>query len=411
MAALLAVAAPALAAPPAAVLSLADPPGDDRGPGSYLYPTGSEYRPGDFDLRRFSVRVEGQEAVLEVTLGANVRRHIVAQRGDRADLDLENGIYTQNVDVYVDTTPGQGLTEGLPGRRIAFAPGSGWERAIAIVPRPGPTRSALRGWNAEAAQRVATPGPVRSAGPTLTVRVPLAQLGGAPQPSWGWSVVVSGAAWDSSFAVVDRLRGANKPNAFTLPVYGVPEERAFGGGKLNSGNPNVIDVLLPAGVSQAEVLGSYSSAQPAVVPMVYPDPAARARALASAQAAQAAAGRPAADGGTAAGPAATAAADGGPAAPSGPPVAPAPAPAPAERLSLQIASIDEDTVVIPAPEGGVRAWQIGTVVDAEGRQQGKVVVTTVANGFVLASVTEGKGRVQPGHRVLFARSAPPAEKR
>ncbi len=167
---------------------------------------------------------------------------------------------------------------------IAFPPEQAWDTAIAIVPRPGPTRTALESWNAVATQHVATPMPVRSNGSTLTVRVPLVQLGGAPQKSWGWSVMVSGAQWDGDFEVVDRLRGVAKADAFTLPVYGVPEERAFGGGKLNSGNPFVIDVILPPGASQAKVLGTFKPDAPAVVPMVYPDPARAAEVEAAAKA-------------------------------------------------------------------------------------------------------------------------------
>ncbi|MCI0672768.1 MAG: hypothetical protein L0Y64_20165 [Myxococcaceae bacterium] len=429
LAALLTAAAPALAAPAPAVVTLEDPRDDDRGPGSYLYPTGAEYRPGDFDLRRFSVRVEGQDAVFEVTLGANVRRNIVAQRGDRGDLILDNGIYTQNVDIYLDTTPGAGFTRALPGRRVAFQPGSGWERAIAIVPRPGAARSELATVDAEMARHVITPGPVRSSGQTLTVRVPLAQLGGPPRKDWGYSVMVSGAAWDASFSAVDWLRGMRESNMLTLPVYGVPEERAFGGGNLGSNNPHVIDVILPPGVSQADVLGSFGPDKAAIVPMVYPG-GASADALAGASSAPApstgqAAGTPppapapapapAPSSGQAAGTPPSAPAPAGPVAggpldpsriavPSAPTPVPSPPTAPGESLSLEIASITGDTAVIPTPKGGPRQWQLGTVVDGEGRKLGRVVVTDVSNGFVLANITDGKGEIRPGHRVHFAQA-------
>jgi hypothetical protein len=395
-------AAPAApAAPTAVAFTLEDPAGDDHGPGGYLYPTGAEYRPGDFDLRRFTVRVEGQEAVLEVTLGANVRRTVVAQRGDRGDLVLENGIWVQNVDVYVDTTPGAGFTQGLPGRRVAFPAESAWDKAVTIVPMPGPMRTELSYWSAEAAPSVLTPGPVRSTGQTLTVRVPLAFLGGPPQPGWGWSVQVSGALWDPSFRAVDRLRGNGESRALTLPVYGVPEERAFGGGKLNSGNPHVVDVLLPPGVTQAEVLGLYGPQQPAVVPMVYPD-AGRARQVAEARTAREAASPPPAPAPPAAPAGPSAPVAGGPLDPGARPAPPVPAPpAAAEGLTLEVASVDGETAVVPTPQGGLRAWQLGTVLDGEGRPAGRVVVTKVGAGFALVSLTDGA--VKPGQKVRFAR--------
>jgi hypothetical protein len=377
------------------VVTLEDPRGDDHGPGGYLYPSGSEYRPGDFDLRRFSVRVEGQDAVFEVTLGANVRRNIVQQRGDRGDLILDNGIYTQNVDIYLDTTPGAGFTEGLPGRRVAFPASSGWDRAIAVVPRPGALRTELGYWDVEKARHVLTPGPVRTTGQTLSVRVPLAFLGGAPRRDWGYAVMVSGAAWDVSFAALDHLRGTHTQSGLTLPVYGVPEERAFGGGRLNSGNPHVIDVVLPEGVSQEKVLGSYGKDRPAVIPMVYPAGAPPAPVPDGGQTAEKPVAQQSVPSPAPPGPVA-----GGPLDPSRLPP-PSPPAQKSGRLTLEIASVEGDTVVIPTPERAPRQWQLGTVVDAQGQQLGRVVVTSVSKGFVVANVTEGRGRVQPGHRVQF----------
>jgi hypothetical protein len=388
---------------------LEDPRGDDRGPGSYTYPTGSEYRRGDFDLRSFSVRVEGKQAVIELTLGANVRREIVSQRGNASDLDLANGLYVQHVDIYVDTTPNAGFTEALPGRRVAFAPESAWDRAIVLTPRPGPMRTVLNGWNVEAAQKVLTPGPVRSKGATMTVRIPLAQLGGEPQKTWGWSVMVSGAAWEQGFAVFDRITGKHAPDAFTVPVVGVPEDDAFGGARLNDGHPQIIDVILPAGVTQQRVLGTFSPSSPAVVPMVYPDPA-RASEVAAAKSEPTPKGSAPAPMPSTAAPASdrpvVAPVPGapGPDSPRNPTVADTPPSSASEpdRVVLQIASIDGDTAVIPSPNGGVGLWQMGAVLDDHGTQIGRVVVTNAGNGFVIANITDGKGRVVSGQQVRFA---------
>lgn len=391
VAALLALAAlPAAAAPFSLVLE--DPRGDDSGPGTYLMPTGSEYRAGDFDLRRFSVRVEGKDAVIEVTLGTAIRNDVVPERSTASNLDLSNGLSLQNVDIYVDTTPGAGFAQGLPGRRVAFAPEEAWDVAITLTPQPGAMRSVLHAWDRAAAKQVLTPGPIRSIGPTLSARVPLWQLGGEPKATWGWSVMVSGALWESSFKVLERLRGGYEVNAFTMPVYAIPEEQAFGGGTVNGNQPYVIDVILPAGRAQAQVLGSYTADRFAVVPMVYPS---RPKA---APAAAPDAGVPLA---------LTPALD--VAAPLLTPQAAAAAPEPSRPdagapLALQIASIEGDTAVIPTPQGGLKPWQIGIVLDAGGRRIGRVVVTTVAEKFVLATVAEGGIAVRPGARVDFGRS-------
>lgn len=366
-----------------------DPRGDDRGPGAYVPPTGNEYRAGDFDLRRFEVRLEKESAILEITLGAAVRRDIVRQRTNAGDLDLSNGIYVQNVDVYVDTTPGQGFTKGLPGRRISFSSAEAWDVAILLTPQPGPTRTVLAYWDREAANKVIFPQPIRSSGPTLTVRVPFWQLGGRPEPTWGWSVVISGAAWDHTFAAVDRLRGAQEANAFTLPVFGVAEERAFGGASLGGAHPWVTDVLLPEGVSQAEVLGRFSAGRYAMVPLIYPQRPKDQRPL---------------DEVTAEAPASQQVSDAGmtdqvSVSPGG--LQLLPRPASASLLRYELANVQGDTVVIPSPENALRAWQLGAVFDGQ-QQVGRLVVTSVAEGFVLATITEGRGRLQVGQTVRFS---------
>lgn len=402
-----------------ALLVLEDPRGDDRGPGTYVAPSGAEYRRGDFDLRKLTVRVEKDHAIIEVLLGATVRRHHVGQRAFAGNLDLSNGIYVQNVDVYIDSTPGKGFTDGLPGRRIRFAAEEAWDVAITFTPQPGPTRTLLSQWNRDAAEKVITPVPVRSNGATVSARIPLWQLGGAPKATWGWSVAVSGASWEHSFSAVDRLRGQHEVNAFTLPVYGVAEERAFGGATISGAHPYVIDVLLPEGAKQSDVLGTFSASAPATLPMIYrerPKQLAVAKPTAVDTIARADRGSTANDttvadrvpkeertrGGAVAAP--TDASENS--TPIRPPLSLVPrASAMPASQTHAVANLQGDTAVIPVEAGTVRVWQLGIILNAAEQQIGRLVVTNVADGFVLATVTDGKGRVQVGDRVRFQRGA------
>jgi glucoamylase len=54
--------------PGTTVLSVADPSGDDNGPGTYQYPTASDFVPGSFDLTHFSVSQDGTNVYIETTL-------------------------------------------------------------------------------------------------------------------------------------------------------------------------------------------------------------------------------------------------------------------------------------------------------------------------------------------------------
>lgn len=361
-----------LAVSPAVVLE--DPRHDDDGGGSLVYPSGSEYPAGCFDLRRLEVEVGGEEVVFRVTLGAAITRPSMVRRTHATELHLDNGIYVQNVDIYIDQVPGAGHTRGIPGRNVRFSRDEAWDAAVVLTPQPHPTRALLERSLPEEAPHVHVATGVRSEGRTVIARVPLAALGGRPDPAWGYSVVVSGAAWEETFAAVERLTGAFRENAFTLPIYAIPEERALGGGTLDPHQPRVIDISTPAGVDQHARLSDFDSRSErlAVIPMTYPDPEAtlrlRTRLEAAAPRAEATLGRE-----------------------------------PPSPLELVVLDVDGESLVLSLAGREVSAWRQGTVIDAEGREVARIVVTAVYPKFVTATAVEGRAQIRPGDRVRFPR--------
>ncbi|MBK9516607.1 MAG: hypothetical protein IPO09_04475 [Anaeromyxobacter sp.] len=259
----LALAAPApAAAAPRQVAIFEDASNDATGPGGYTPPGDADYRDGDFDLRRLTVSVDGEDVLFEVTLGAPFRTPLTTTRSGSTPVQLLNGIALQNLDLYLDTdpTPGAGSSACIPGRRVAFAGGRTWEAAVVFTPQPGPARALTRDALGGAADRVVFVDGLQVLGRTVTARVPAALLGGPPRPDWGYSLHLSGAAWERTFALGSRLRGTRQPDAFTLPVLPVPEAWAFGGGAMGEVHPRVVDVLLPASADQRRILGSYDEA-------------------------------------------------------------------------------------------------------------------------------------------------------
>lgn len=266
---------------PTNLVSLTDPAGDDNGPGHYVAPSGADYRSGDFDLRQFRVRLDGDQVVFLVTVGTAVREPDTTRRTNRSPLDLSAGIFVQNVDIYIDSDPQAGFVEALPGRRIRFAPEAAWDVAVVLTPQPYRTRALVSEAMGAAAGKVHFVPSVRAQGRTIIARVPLAVLGDVPRPSWGYAVLLTGAVWDPSFDVADRLTGTREIDGFTMPVLGVAERRAFGGAGLDRFHAQVIDLFAPRGTTQQQILGGYDVAAQrlAVVPMVYPNPEARRRVL------------------------------------------------------------------------------------------------------------------------------------
>jgi len=215
------------------VLDLADPAGDDNGPGTYQYPTSSNFVAGSFDLTRFQVLSDGTFAYLRVTL-----RTLVPTFGvlDGAQL----------LDVYVHV-PGAAATSteaAFLSRNYTIAPAGAWSQRVEVQGFAPPA------WVNAGGGTVGVPNVLAvQSDRTITVALPEAQFG-TPGSGWGFSVVLTGQDGFSS----DQAR------AFAP----TPQDFAFGvcapGGTANvcSADPGTVpkamDVITPAGVSQATEL-------------------------------------------------------------------------------------------------------------------------------------------------------------
>lgn len=376
---LAALAGPAAAAPRLVVV-FADAANDANGPGTYTPPGDSEYLDGDFDLRRFAVSLDGPDVLFEVTLGAPIRRPAVEHRTNAVPVQLWNEIYLQNVDIYLDTdrSDGSGFSQCIPGRRVAFADGRTWEKAVVLTPQPGPARAVVQEAMGKAAAHVIFAEGVRAAGRTLTARVPAVALGGVPTAGWGYSVHVSGAAWERSYDVADRLRGHREENAFTLPVLPVREAWAFGGAPEGNAHPRVVDVLLPPGADQRLVLGSWDAASGGYAKLPFVDGAAALPGRAAKEPAQE----------------------------TGAPKAQAPSPPrPPEGPTLTVAFVAGNLISLAGPSAGLVPMQFGEVLGPDGSAVARVVVVQVVDGGVVVNAVENRERVTAGARVRFAAPA------
>lgn len=253
-----------IAAPQGATLFEAeDPARDDRGRGDYVYPSRPAYPPHVFDLRRFEVRLDGDEVVFEVGFARPVRRPPEqARRTNAIEIQLDNGVFVKHVDIYVRTGDGEGVQAGLPGRNVALE--DGWHRAVVITPRPFLLQSLLKRW--PHADQVIVPAGVRAVGRTVIARVPQARFGKTSPARWRFAVAVSGALWENTFDTFPEAPDNFVPNALTMPVRTVADWRWFGGGDLEGGHPWVIDVLAPTPKMQFELLGAGRPGRPARLP-------------------------------------------------------------------------------------------------------------------------------------------------
>jgi alpha-amylase/alpha-mannosidase (GH57 family) len=226
-----------------AIASFDDPPNDDHGPGSYIYPSNAVFQPGMLDLQRVNVTQADQDLVFHLILSTTV---------DNA-WNSPLGLSIQTFDIYIDKDPGKGSGERklLEGRNAVLPQGDGWEYALWV-----------EGWN----QQVLVPdgkGNFNAQSGTqlkvevdptgsVTIRVPLAALGDGNPAQWGYAVAVLGEENNPS-AGVRRVRDVS-PSA---------TEWSFGGAPDDTNHTRIIDALVPPGASpsQEEALSKYTHSQ------------------------------------------------------------------------------------------------------------------------------------------------------
>lgn len=218
--------------PGTVVLDVSDPNNDDNGPGTYQYPTSSNFHAGAFDMQRFQVIDDGTT----VTFKLQTR-----------DLSPTFGspLGAQLVDVYVHV-PGAtpvSTAAAFTSRNYSIATPGAWSRLVEVQgfgqryeDASGHTLGTIQ-INANQISRF------------ISFSVPAASLG-HPTSGWGFTVVLTGQDGFSS----DQARGfAATPQEFAFGVCAAGNTSPIC--SVNPGTvPKAMDVLTPAGVSQATEL-------------------------------------------------------------------------------------------------------------------------------------------------------------
>jgi carbohydrate-binding DOMON domain-containing protein len=218
------------------LLDVADPSGDDNGPGNYAYPTSDNFHAGAFDIQEFQVFDDGTNVIFRVKV---------------RDLSMTfgNPLGAQLVDIYAhDPAAAAGTTSTAaanPSRNFQIAPADAWNRLVQV-----------QGFGQRYENSSGTPlGTVAISANEIshfiTIRVPKASFG-SPGPGWAFTVVLSGQ--DGFSPTGDQARG----------FQSTPQDFQFGVCATSSIDPHctvdpgtvpkAIDVIAPVGVLQSNEL-------------------------------------------------------------------------------------------------------------------------------------------------------------
>jgi glucoamylase len=218
--------------PGTTVLQVKDPTGDDNGPGTYQYPTSTDFAAGSFDLTGLTVNQTSSDVYVQVSI-ANLQS------------TFGNAFGAQLLDVYVrnPVATSTSTQAAYTARNYTIAPADGWSELLeaqgfAPVVWKDPSGNSLG-----AGELIVDDG----APGTATLVLPTSAFGTVGS---GWTFTVALTGQDGFNA--DQARGFLKnPDGFDFGVCAAGDTTDT----ICSVNPNnvanVIDTIPPAGVSQA----------------------------------------------------------------------------------------------------------------------------------------------------------------
>ncbi len=290
LALVLVLPATAFAASPAGFV-LKDNKKDDYGDGILKYPIRNDMREGDLDLVELSAEPSSDGTWFTVVMRRQIRKPpatVVDSVGNQADELARLGFYTFNVDIYIDTdrVEGSGQTWPMPGRKVTLDPKTAWEKVIALTPQPEQAALLVRNMltktaKAEVKSKKAHsdaedsklareyaynaletdfffPRSVQVLGNKIKFFVPNGFLQGPARPEWAYTVFVTGANLEGRFDTAAFVGSWWLETDFLLiPVWAGLSDKHFAGRDDDKLQPPIVDLIVPAGQTQEEILKSY----------------------------------------------------------------------------------------------------------------------------------------------------------
>lgn len=231
-------------------LDINDNIGDDKGPGYYQYPLDRQMRRGTFDLKRLTIFEEGEVVVFEIQM----RNYIMREWPDTRKSE-DQGFVANMWDIYIDIDgrENSGYQMALPGRDLMFSGNLGWEKVVMITPLSEfELFDILRNKTDELdfqnrVDDIVYPDYVRVQRDKMIVKISKRKLPGISERA-GYQCLAMGYS-----KIVSPNRLLNRD------VRGFPTQDDFGGGHDSYGDPPVMDIIVPEGDDQYQLLRDFRS--------------------------------------------------------------------------------------------------------------------------------------------------------
>ena len=290
------------------IFQLKDARNDDHGDGTLILPSDTDYRFGQFDLVSFSATAEEDGTTFKIEFAQSIDvpdTRAIDAGGKTLQTVARYGFYNFNIDIYIDKDrkPGSGYTATLPGRNATIDPNFAWEKVVCLTPRPLEARGLLRKAivknledklqaekgrvdpedTAKISASVSNdlegsyffPERVRVSGRNITFFVPSWFLGGVADAHWGYVVIETMSTIEDKYALADFGGAAMGATFMNLPVGDGSWSDRLGTTRQDAKYlPPILDMFVPEGMKQEEVLRNFNSNTKTLVvlPGVVPQP-------------------------------------------------------------------------------------------------------------------------------------------
>jgi glucoamylase len=222
-----------VALPGTQVLKVSDPIGDDNGPGTYQYPTASDFAPGGFDLTGLQVNQTGTDVYIQTSI-----RNLVPTFG--------NSFGAQLLDLYVRDPAAASTSTSAAYSQLNYSisPADAWNERLEAQGFAPTIWDNAAGTSLGSVQQV-----VDDPSGTITLIVPQSVFGTVGS-GWVFTVALTGQNGFNSYQARDFTE---TPGAYTFgvcasgnssPICNVDPSKV----------PYVIDTITPPGVNQSNEL-------------------------------------------------------------------------------------------------------------------------------------------------------------
>jgi glucoamylase len=218
-----------VALPGTQVLKVSDPSGDDNGPGTYQYPTASDFAPGGFDLTGLQVNQTGTDVYIQASI-----RNLVSTFG--------NSFGAQLLDLYVHdpAATSTSTAAAYPQLNYSIAPADAWSERLEAQGFAPTIWDSAAGTSLGSVQQV-----VDDASGTITLIVPQSVFGTVGS-GWAFTLALTGQNGFNSYQARDFTATAGADSFGVCAPGGLSPICSVS----PSSVPYVMDTITPTSVSQ-----------------------------------------------------------------------------------------------------------------------------------------------------------------